>query len=110
MGAEVIVVTDEDGSSDVVEVERIIRELHNRSRIDALATCGSNRLLFLLQRIGGELNISGEVAMEQHMGCALGMCFGCVKAFRVEPGSEVLTYRRICWDVPVFDVREAVSW
>ena len=110
VGADVICVTDYRGDSDVVSLEARIGAIHAEAPIDFFATCGSNRLLMLLQRIGGELGIPGEVALEQRMGCALGMCFACVQPFRCEQGSSKLTYRRVCWDGPVFNIQEAISW
>lgn len=109
-GATVVTVTDEEATSHVDAVEELVRDIHARMPIGAFAICGSNRLLLLLQRLGRELGIPGQVAVEQRMGCALGMCYACVKPFRKTPESDVLTYRRVCWDGPVFDLQEAVSW
>lgn len=108
-GADVITVTDEDGSSQVAEVEHMLREIHQRRSIDLFITCGSNRLLSLLQRVGHELGISGQVAVEQHMGCSLGMCFACVLPFR-KKGTDRLTYRRVCYEGPVFPIEDTVTW
>lgn len=110
VGAHVIVVTDEDGSSAVSNVERIIRETHAAQPFGLLATCGSNRFLLALQKLGKELAVPAQVALEQHMGCALGMCYACVRPFRKRPDSEVMIYRRVCWDGPVFDAQETVTW
>jgi dihydroorotate dehydrogenase electron transfer subunit len=41
------------------------------------------------------------------MACGLGMCFCCVREFRV---AGALTYRRVCCEGPVFDLQEAPSW
>jgi dihydroorotate dehydrogenase electron transfer subunit len=103
----VITVTDEDGSSAPEAVERLLRDLIAKGRADAFFTCGSNRLMRLLQRLGREHGIPGEVALEQQMACGLGMCFCCVRDFKVE--GEVV-HRRVCWDGPVFDLQEAMSW
>ena len=54
-----------------------------------------------------ELGVAGQVAMEQRMGCGLGMCFCCVSPFR--SGGE-LVYRRVCCDGPVFDIQDATAW
>jgi dihydroorotate dehydrogenase electron transfer subunit len=109
-GAAVIAVHDEDGTSDMKHVESLIRRTHAGVPLDFMATCGSNRLLALLQRLGRELQIPGQVAVEQSMGCALGMCFACVKPFRKHPDSGELTYLRVCWEGPVFDLGVAVEW
>ena len=107
-GAGVISVTDSEGTSGVEAVEDIVRGLIEKEGGDFLLTCGSNRLLQLLQRLGREYGIAGEVALEQHMGCGIGMCFACVREFRAPGGG--ITYRRVCWEGPVFDIQEAVSW
>lgn len=106
-GADVEVVVDSDGSSDPAKVEQHLRSLHEGHRADALFTCGSNRLLQLMQRLGRELAIPGQVALEQHMACGLGMCFCCVRNFRTQSG---VVSRRVCWDGPVFDLNEPLSW
>ena len=108
VGARVMTVTDSDGTSDVDRVENMVRGLIADDGADFVATCGSNRLLFMLQRVCGELGVAGEVAMEQRMGCGLGMCFCCVSPFRGKGGE--LVYRRVCCDGPVFDIQEATAW
>lgn len=110
VGADVIVVHDQDGSSDIAHIEKLVRERHAELPFDLLTTCGSNRFLLALQRLGKELGVPGQVALEQLMGCALGMCFACVRPFRADADSEALSYRRVCWDGPVFDVQETVTW
>jgi len=107
VGAVTRAVYDADGSSAMPRVETMITELHAEQPIDLLATCGSNRLLQLVKRLGARLGIPGQVALEQHMGCAIGMCFCCVRPFRT---AEKVTYRRVCCEGPVFDVRETLSW
>lgn len=110
VGARVLTVNDLDGSSSVDRLESLLRKLNAEQTFDHISTCGSNRLLQLTQRMAAEWSIPGEVALEQKMGCALGMCFACVKPFRKGPNSELTSYRRVCWDGPVFNVQEAVSW
>jgi dihydroorotate dehydrogenase electron transfer subunit len=110
VGAEVHIVTDDEQTSDVVSVERLLRGCHAASPFDLVTTCGSNRLLTLLQWLAAELEIAGQIALEQHMGCALGACYACVRPFRKQAGSDQLTYRRVCWEGPVFDLQETVSW
>ena len=106
-GARVEVVLDSDRTSDVAQVEALMRRLIGEGRADALFTCGSNRLMLLLQRLGREFSIPGQVAMEQQMACGLGMCFCCVRSFR---SADDTVSRRVCWEGPVFDLQEALSW
>src|SRR6202163_4473022 len=49
---EVVSVLDSDGSSAVENVEAILRRLIAASRADAFYTCGSNRLVQLMKRLG----------------------------------------------------------
>ncbi|MGF6265817.1 dihydroorotate dehydrogenase electron transfer subunit [Paraburkholderia youngii] len=109
-GASVHIVTDEDGSSDAARVEAQLEALHAETPFDFLSTCGSNRLLLLLQRLGQAWRVAGQTAIEQHMGCGIGSCYACVRPFREHAGSDRLTFRRVCWDGPVFDLQETTSW
>lgn len=104
-GAEVIAVTDSESTSGPANVERILRGLIAEDRCQAFYTCGSSRLLRVQQRLAREFDIPGQVAMEQQMACGIGLCFCCVRDFNVD--GEIV-HRRVCWDGPVFDMREAL--
>jgi len=107
LGARTITVLDSDGSSAVENVEKILEGLIAETKADAFFTCGSNRLLKLMQRLGKKHNIPGQVAMEQIMVCGFGACYVCMRTFEVD-GQRVL--RRVCRDGPVFNMQEAVGW
>jgi dihydroorotate dehydrogenase electron transfer subunit len=104
---EVIPVLDTDGTSAVENVEVILKKLIAERRADAFYTCGSNRLMELMKRLGKEHGIPGQVAMEQIMACGLGPCYVCVRTFEVNGHKEL---RRVCIDGPVFDLQEALGW
>ena len=93
--ADVHAVFDSDGTSAVENVETLIARILAEQRPDMVYTCGSNRLLTLLQK----LNAAGEVALEQQMACAMGVCLSCVRLFN-ENGEKV--FRRVCCEGPVF--------
>jgi dihydroorotate dehydrogenase electron transfer subunit len=107
LGATTMTVLDSDHSSAVENVEKILEGLIAEKKADALFTCGSNRLLKLMQRLGKKHNIPGKVAVEQIMVCGFGACYVCMRTFEVD-GQRVL--RRVCRDGPVFDMQEAVGW
>ena len=107
LGARTISVFDSDGSSAVENVEGILEDLIAKGRADAFFTCGSARLLKLMQKLGKKHHIPGQVAMEQIMVCGFGACYVCMRTFEVD-GVRVL--RRVCRDGPVFDMQEAVGW
>jgi dihydroorotate dehydrogenase electron transfer subunit len=106
-GARTIVLLDSDNSSAVENVEKVLEGLIAEGKADAFFTCGSNRLLKLMQRIGKKHGIPGQVAMEQIMVCGFGACYVCMRTFMVD-GQKVL--RRVCRDGPVFNMQEAVGW
>lgn len=106
-GADVVTLLDTDGTSSPESVETRLCDLIAAGRADAFFTCGSNRLLQLMKRLGREHSIPGQVALEQTMACGLGPCYICVRTFEVD-GERVL--RRVCRDGPVFDIQEAVRW
>ncbi|KAA2312106.1 dihydroorotate dehydrogenase electron transfer subunit [Pseudooceanicola sediminis] len=105
-GAEVIVVHDADESATPEALRILIEAQIAKRRIDAFYTCGSARLLRLLQDIGARHGIPGEVAMEQQMACGIGMCQACVRSFH--DGDQVV-HRRVCREGPVFPISEAIA-
>ena len=107
MGADIVEVLDSDGSSAVENVEAVLEGLIASGKADAFFTCGSNRLLMLMKRLGKAHGIPGQVAMEQLMACGLGACYICVRTFEVD-GKQNL--RRVCREGPVFNMQEAVGW
>ena len=47
-----------------------------------------------------------QIAMENRMGCALGVCLGCVCPIRTAAGE--VEYQRVCTEGPVFDAADIV--
>ena len=107
LGATTISVVDTDGSSNVGNVENILEGLIADGKADAFFTCGSSRLLRLMQKAGKAHGVPGQVAMEQIMVCGFGACYVCMRTFEVN-GERVL--RRVCREGPVFNMQEAVGW
>jgi dihydroorotate dehydrogenase electron transfer subunit len=107
IGARTISVVDSDGTSAVENVEKILEGLVADGKADAFFTCGSNRLLKLMQRLGKKHDVPGQVAVEQIMVCGFGACYVCVRTFEID-GARVL--KRVCRDGPVFNMQEAVGW
>lgn len=105
--AEVHGVYDSDGSSEVANVESLVRGLLGRQSFDAVYTCGSHRLLLLLQRVlKDHPDVLGEVAMEQHMACGMGVCLSCVRLFEVDGEKQFL---RVCREGPVFPIHDVMG-
>ncbi len=111
LGAEVITLTDSESTSGMDALWEIINSRLPGNTpgggIDALYTCGSNRILKLLQSVGKAYGIPGQVALEQQMACGLGMCQCCVRSFRTADG---IVHKRVCNQGPVFDLQEPLGW
>jgi len=105
--ADVHCVYDSDGSSSIEAVDALVRRLLGAEHHDVVYTCGSHRLLMLLQRILAEHPGSrGEVAMEQRMACGMGVCLSCVRLFDNNGDKQFL---RVCREGPVFPIRTVVG-
>jgi dihydroorotate dehydrogenase electron transfer subunit len=68
--------------------------------------CGPTPMMEALSKITLPRGIPTQVALENRMGCALGVCLGCVVPIATVHGVE---YQRVCTEGPVFDAR-AVRW
>ena len=79
---------------------------------DAVYACGPTPMLEAVARVTrpATFGVAGamrsekpvQLAMEQHMGCAMGVCLGCVVMTRKG-------YQRVCRDGPVFEADE-LTW
>lgn len=107
LGAEVIALTDLDASSSLENLENILQGLIAQGRADAFYTCGSNRILRLLQKLCDTHGIPGQIALEQQMACGIGMCQCCVRPFK---RNDLTVNLRVCREGPVFDMAEAIAW
>lgn len=105
--ADVIEVMDSDNSSAIENVEMVIRGIHSQRPIDAFFTCGSKRIGKLLQSLSLELDIRGEVALEQNMACGIGMCHACVIAVKDRQQHSLIS-KKVCKDGPVFNIRDII--
>lgn len=104
-GAEVITLTDSEKTSDITNLKNIMINIIKKQGVDSFYTCGSKRILKVLQQLSLEFNIPGEVALEQQMACGIGMCYCCVRPFRKE---GKMVSERVCKEGPVFDLREVI--
>ena len=69
---------------------------------DAVYACGPHGMLESVAReCQPRPSVPVELAMEQHMGCAMGVCLGCVTP-------TIHGYKRVCRDGPVFPAEELV--
>ncbi len=69
---------------------------------DQICACGPVPMLRALAQLDIARRFPVQIAMEEHMGCAMGVCLGCVVPTRHG-------YQRVCRDGPVFDLNE-MGW
>jgi len=82
--------------------------------------CGPEPMLRELSRLLNELQIPGEISLEERMGCGVGACLSCVCKIKNAEKNEVqqnkqqnkvnenFIFRRVCSDGPVFSVSEVI--
>ncbi|MDA1190900.1 MAG: dihydroorotate dehydrogenase electron transfer subunit [Candidatus Poribacteria bacterium] len=67
--------------------------------------CGPTPMMRALTKIALDRDVQTEVALENRMGCAMGVCLGCVVPIRHGEGRE---YQRVCKEGPVFNARDVI--
>lgn len=68
--------------------------------------CGPHGMLATAAKIAAEFEVPAQVAMENRMGCALGVCLGCVCPVRID--ANQVEYQRVCTEGPVFNATDIV--
>jgi dihydroorotate dehydrogenase electron transfer subunit len=77
-------------------------ELHN----PVIYACGPHGMLRAVTKISRSYGVRTQLAMENRMGCAMGVCLGCVCKIRTPHGG--FEYQRVCTEGPVFDAEDIV--
>ena len=72
----------------------------------SIYACGPAEMLKSLAKILSRGKFFAQVSLEERMACGIGACLGCAVALRDEKGA--LTYRRVCADGPIFNLREVI--
>ncbi len=73
----------------------------NQGKPNFIFSCGPEPMLVRLQELARKLQVSGEVSLEERMGCGIGVCLSCV--CKTKAGNQ-----RICREGPVFELGEVV--
>jgi len=90
--ADKLFIATEDGSAN--HHGRIL-DIFDESAYDEIFACGPTGMLRALQSQVEKSKIPTQLSMEEHMGCGMGTCVGCV--VKVENA-----YVRVCCEGPVF--------
>ena len=97
---EYLVATDDGSLGHHGLVTELIPE--NLLWADEVCACGPVPMLKALATLERPRRLPVQIAMEEHMGCAMGVCLGCVVPTRRGP-------QRVCRDGPVFSLDE-MGW
>ena len=69
--------------------------------------CGPHGMLAAVTKIAADFKVPAQIAMENRMGCAMGVCLGCVCPVRIAP--DRVEYQRVCTEGPVFNSTD-IAW
>lgn len=96
--------TDDAGGGAALRqaLETLVRD----EALDAVFTCGSNRLASLVARLSQEGHFAGYAFMDAPMACGVGTCKGCV--CRVRRDGAGYRYALACLEGPVFPLSEVL--
>lgn len=71
-----------------------------------LFACGPGVMLRLINEIISSARITGELSLEERMGCGVGACLSCI--CKTKNSDTEWQYSRVCIDGPVFPAAEVV--
>lgn len=120
LGVEVHIATD-DGSlgykgSVVALLEReLLRSSPQAPRLlprvsrPVLYVCGPTPMMAAAASLARRESIPAQVSLEERMGCAMGVCMGCVVEVAAETTTKHARYQRVCTEGPVFPA-EIIQW
>ena len=74
----------------------------------ALYICGPTPMMAAAARWAKVRGIPAQVSLEERMGCAMGVCMGCVVEVNDEPVGSHARFQRVCTEGPVFSAEEIV--
>jgi dihydroorotate dehydrogenase electron transfer subunit len=97
-----VAVTTEDGTAgDLGKVTDVLPGMVTRCETDVVYACGPNPMLRAVAEYCTEQRIPSQVAVEELMGCGLGVCWTCVVPV-VRRDGKGWDYLRSCVEGPVF--------
>jgi dihydroorotate dehydrogenase electron transfer subunit len=99
-------VTDDGSAGTKGVVTDVLDELVADNNITTIFACGPNPMLAALASAGRRLGVSTQLAVEEFMGCGIGVCWTCVIPTNTESGTK---HERACTEGPVFD-GERLAW
>lgn len=109
IGVKVHVATDDGSVGHHGFVTDILTDMLNKNDLHRpiIYACGPHAMLAAVAKITTEFEVPTQVAMENRMGCAMGVCLGCVCPVRID--TNRIEYQRVCTEGPVFNAAD-IEW
>ena len=105
--ASVTFTTDDGSAGEQGQVTDVLEDVARRCGSGVVYACGPMPMLRAVGELAGSLGLPCQVAVEELMGCGVGVCWTCVVPIRQKDGS--LKMKRSCLDGPVFNAAK-VAW
>ena len=102
------IATDNGSSGHHGFVTDILKDLLEKTNWHrpTIYACGPHGMLSVVANIAANYQVPAQIAMENRMGCAMGVCLGCVCPIRTD--ADTIEYQRVCTEGPVFNATDIV--
>ncbi len=109
IGVSVHIATDDGSVGHHGFVTDILTDILDKNGLKnpTIYACGPHGMLAAVSQITSKFGVRTQVAMENRMGCAMGVCLGCVCPVRIRENR--VEYQRVCTEGPVFNATE-IAW
>ena len=109
IGIGVHIATDDGSIGHHGYVTEILMDLlrETKWRRPTIYACGPHGMLAAVTKIATDFEVPAQIAMENRMGCAMGVCLGCVCPVRID--MDHFEYQRVCTEGPVFNATD-IAW
>ena len=109
IGISVHIATDDGSVGHHGYVTDILVELLEKTKWHhpTIYACGPHGMLSVVAKIAADFEVPTQIAMENRMGCAMGVCLGCVCPVRTD--ANTIEYQRVCTEGPVFNATN-IAW
>jgi dihydroorotate dehydrogenase electron transfer subunit len=111
IGVEMHIATDDGSVGHHGFVTEILTQILEQPqayelRHPMIYACGPDGMLHAVTKVAKNYHVPAQLAMESRMGCAMGVCLGCVCKVRTPNGG--FEYQRVCTEGPVFNAADIV--
>ncbi|MDE0324334.1 MAG: dihydroorotate dehydrogenase electron transfer subunit [Candidatus Poribacteria bacterium] len=109
IGISVHIATDDGSIGHHGYVTDILADLLEKTdgACPIIYACGPHGMLSAVTKIAIDFGVPAQIAMENRMGCAMGVCLGCVCPVRID--ADRIEYQRVCTEGPVFNAAD-IAW